>query len=72
MAVPTLRDVATVEVVVTTGMFEVEELQKNCREFEGGTGFSAEAGFVVFLTELASVLNTRHTFVWRGLAAPIK
>ena len=34
-----------VKVVVATGMFEVEELQKNCREFEGGTGFSAEAGF---------------------------
>ena len=41
-------------------MFEVEELQKNCREFEGGSGFSAEAGFVVLLTELASVLNSRQ------------
>ena len=62
-----------VKVVVATGMFEVEELQKNCREFEGGTGFFAEAGFVVlFLTELASVLNTGHTSVWPGRAAPIK
>ena len=33
---------------------EVEELQKNCREFGGGTGFvSAEASFCFVVTELA-------------------
>ena len=37
-AVATLRGVAAVavKVVTATGNVEVEELQKNCREFEGG------------------------------------
>ena len=47
-------------------MFEVEELQKNCREFEGGTGFSAEAGFVVFFNRTSFRLNYRSHFSVAG------
>ena len=53
-----------VKVVTATGNVEVEELQKNRREFEGGSGLSAEARFVVLLTELASV-KIRRTLTGR-------
>ena len=47
-AVPTLRDVAfvAVKVVVYYGNVEVEELQKNRREFEEDQGFLRRLGLL--------------------------
>ena len=63
--------VAAVE-VVTTGKWRGRRNGRTVVNCSRRIRVSAEARFVVFLTELASVLNTRHTIGVAGACCAIK